>query len=185
MRISVVATGIDLEAAREPRPNIALVSDRTRDEAAKTEPTSKPEPAMAPALALDAAAAPATPAFVLEPDPPQIKAAEAAALGKGGFVPARPAESTTPRPVAIAQPPAPRAAAPTPAPVKKRGMPSLFERVRNSQLMRRETPPAPPPTVAATQHARLGGLDPADRIMPGEREEDALDIPAFLRRQAN
>ena len=31
----------------------------------------------------------------------------------------------------------------------------------------------------------LGGLDPADRITGSDEEEDLLDIPAFLRRQAN
>jgi cell division protein FtsZ len=30
----------------------------------------------------------------------------------------------------------------------------------------------------------LGALDPADRLGP-TKEEDLLDIPAFLRRQAN
>lgn len=33
--------------------------------------------------------------------------------------------------------------------------------------------------------AKLGGLDPADRLPSSENEEDLLDIPAFLRRQAN
>lgn len=32
---------------------------------------------------------------------------------------------------------------------------------------------------------KLGGLDPADRLPVSEHEEDLLDIPAFLRRQAN
>ena len=31
----------------------------------------------------------------------------------------------------------------------------------------------------------LGGLDPADRLMGTDDEDDLLDIPAFLRRQAN
>jgi cell division protein FtsZ len=31
---------------------------------------------------------------------------------------------------------------------------------------------------------RLGARDPADRISP-TKDEDLLDIPAFLRRQAN
>jgi cell division protein FtsZ len=31
----------------------------------------------------------------------------------------------------------------------------------------------------------MGGLDPADRIAGAQSEEDLLDIPAFLRRQAN
>ena len=35
------------------------------------------------------------------------------------------------------------------------------------------------------EQTRLGGLDPADRIESSDSEEDLLDIPAFLRRQAN
>jgi cell division protein FtsZ len=43
--------------------------------------------------------------------------------------------------------------------------------------------PAPAPTPAMTAQPKLGPLDPAER--PGAKEEDLLDIPAFLRRQAN
>jgi cell division protein FtsZ len=46
--------------------------------------------------------------------------------------------------------------------------------------------PAPAPVpAAAAQQPRLGGLDPTDRIPTSRQEEDLLDIPAFLRRQAN
>ncbi len=49
--------------------------------------------------------------------------------------------------------------------------------------------PAPAPTQApaagTTAQQRLGGLDPADRLQPSRGEDDLLDIPAFLRRQAN
>jgi cell division protein FtsZ len=43
--------------------------------------------------------------------------------------------------------------------------------------------PAAPAAPAASQ-PRLGGLDPADRLQP-KSEDDLLEIPAFLRRQAN
>ena len=46
-----------------------------------------------------------------------------------------------------------------------------------------ETRPAAPRSEAA--QPQLGGLDPADRIAASTPEEDLLDIPAFLRRQAN
>jgi cell division protein FtsZ len=36
-----------------------------------------------------------------------------------------------------------------------------------------------------TTQPRLSGLDPKDRIAASRAEEDLLDIPAFLRRQAN
>ena len=38
---------------------------------------------------------------------------------------------------------------------------------------------------AASEENKLGGLDPEDRLSTSESEEDLLDIPAFLRRQAN
>jgi cell division protein FtsZ len=55
--------------------------------------------------------------------------------------------------------------------------------------------PQPMPQAAAPQTAaapaqpvvqpRLSGLDPKDRLSANRAEEDLLDIPAFLRRQAN
>ncbi|MFN7189965.1 MAG: cell division protein FtsZ, partial [Rhodospirillales bacterium] len=44
--------------------------------------------------------------------------------------------------------------------------------------------PATAPAAPATSQPRLGGLDPADRIQ-SKTEDDLLEIPAFLRRQAN
>jgi len=38
---------------------------------------------------------------------------------------------------------------------------------------------------AVDEDNKLGGLDPEDRLSSSEGEEDLLDIPAFLRRQAN
>jgi len=55
-------------------------------------------------------------------------------------------------------------------------------------------PPAPAAThptaqpaagVAQPAQPRLSGLDPKDRLAASRVEEDLLDIPAFLRRQAN
>ncbi|MCP5366920.1 MAG: cell division protein FtsZ [Hyphomicrobiales bacterium] len=45
-------------------------------------------------------------------------------------------------------------------------------------------PEAAEPAAEAPQ-GRLGGLDPKERISASKSEEDLLDIPAFLRRQAN
>jgi len=45
--------------------------------------------------------------------------------------------------------------------------------------------PAPAAAEADTEQETLGGLDAADRIQKSHPEEDLLDIPAFLRRQAN
>jgi len=183
MRISVVATGIDLDGAREPRPVISLVSDRTREEGPRTlpSPTAKPESAVAPALAFEA-------------DPPPLAAVEEAAVDKGGFVPPKPVEAPVARPVpAVASSPLPPApsiikpndAPPAPAKPKVRSL-SLFERVTNaSRLMKREEQSAPRVSPVAPQPPRLGPVDPADRLSAPSREEELLDIPAFLRRQAN
>ncbi len=46
---------------------------------------------------------------------------------------------------------------------------------------------APPPAKPAPvdSQPRLSGVDPQDRLPSSQSEEDLLDIPAFLRRQAN
>jgi cell division protein FtsZ len=87
------------------------------------------------------------------------------------------------RPTPVAAVPPAAAAAATAAAKPKARMPSLFERVTGaSRLLQRDTP-APRPTAAPTA-PRLAPLDPAERLAPS-KEEDLLDIPAFLRRQAN
>jgi cell division protein FtsZ len=51
--------------------------------------------------------------------------------------------------------------------------------------------PAAPSQAAVAQptpaegHPKLGSLDRADRVTPSGADDDLLDIPAFLRRQAN
>ena len=50
-----------------------------------------------------------------------------------------------------------------------------------------EPPAQRPASPAAAQPAqpRLSGLDPADRLAQRAGDDEILDIPAFLRRQAN
>jgi cell division protein FtsZ len=76
---------------------------------------------------------------------------------------AAPAAMPAPAPVAAATAPAP-AAAPAPVPVAAA---------------------VPAPTAVSPVQQRLGGLDPSDRLTTSRAEDDLLDIPAFLRRQAN
>jgi cell division protein FtsZ len=147
----------------------------------------------------------------VEPAPavlPQAQSIEAQAVRNTPFMPPKPIEAAG-KPV-IAEPVviAPQVEALRPAKPASRG-PSLFERVtKASRLLHREEPaitrvapvvntgpaPAPVPTpvpVAPTptpapvmaSQPKLAPLDPAER--PGNKEEDLLDIPAFLRRQAN
>jgi cell division protein FtsZ len=42
-----------------------------------------------------------------------------------------------------------------------------------------------PASAEALRQPELAGLDPAERIGASAAEEELLDIPAFLRRQAN
>ncbi|HEX7969054.1 MAG TPA: cell division protein FtsZ [Stellaceae bacterium] len=180
MRISVVATGIDAERLAQPRPVIQLISDRGRNGAAAAEPA----PAAAPMVAVEA-----------EPAPAQAEAIETAAVKGGAFIAPRPIEVAA-RPAPVAQPtvgPDPYAVAAMEnggrapqKPAKGRG-PSLFERVTGVARGRSAGEAEPtPPRAAQPQPAqpRLGPLDPADRLRPA-KDEDVLDIPAFLRRQAN
>jgi cell division protein FtsZ len=143
------------------------------------------------------------PEHKVEPILPQAQSIEAQAMTKDVFIAPRPIEAAV-RPAPVAQPaPAPDALAAAamenggrpPHKVSQR-VPSLFERVTKAgRLLHREEPeaparvapapppaPAPAPVIAPTQ-PKLGALDPTER--PGAKEEDLLDIPAFLRRQAN
>jgi cell division protein FtsZ len=181
MRISVVATGIDAEQLSHNRPGIRLVSESARAE------TPVPQ-AAPPAFASAAVAIEATPV------PPQAEAIETAAVKTGGFIAPRPVEVPMTRPPVLAQPtvaPDPYAVAAmenggrTPLkPAKTRGQ-TLFERVAGvGRRVLSEPQPAPRVTPQPPAQPRLGALDPADRISP-TKDEDLLDIPAFLRRQAN
>ena len=80
--------------------------------------------------------------------------------------------------------------------------PSLFQRVTGMGRKSREEaeprvdlldaapqaaaqPAAPSRPAASSDHPKLGPLDRADRVTPSGADDDLLDIPAFLRRQAN
>ncbi len=206
MRISVVATGIEVDKALQPRPVISLVSDRSKAEAALKAAASGPSPA--PAAMADA--------FVVEPKPmaelrpaeaprgdmrseppmPQAQSIEAQAMSRDAFIAPRPVETPTrpvptPQPAPAADPLAAAAMANGGRPPAKPShrAPSLFERVTKAgRLLHREEPEpparvAPTTPAAAAMQPKLGPLDPSER--PGAKEEDMLDIPAFLRRQAN
>ncbi|MGH7093460.1 MAG: hypothetical protein ACREFB_08000, partial [Stellaceae bacterium] len=125
-----------------------------------------------------------------EPTPPVAEAAESAALRGGAFIAPRPVDAGPPRQVPAAQPPIPQVS--REAQTRQRGrVPSLIERVTGVGRGR-VTPPPIPPAASAPRPAqpsrpaqpRLAPLEPEER--PGvSKEDDLLDIPAFLRRQAN
>ena len=84
-------------------------------------------------------------------------------------------------------------AAPAPEPARARGQ-SLFRQITGLGLkadkpepapVRTESPRATTPQPAPSAQPRLGALNPGDRVRPSQSEDEMLDIPAFLRRQAN
>jgi cell division protein FtsZ len=75
----------------------------------------------------------------------------------------------------------PAARQPEPAPARESAWEARTQ-VR-PQAARPEARPEPESQRESSQ-PRLSGLDPADRHDPAQ-EDDQLDIPAFLRRQAN
>ena len=195
MRISVVATGIEVDKAVQPRPLISLVSDRSKLEAA-AKPSAPATPASSPMPAAEARMAAAEARVPEPPVPPQAQSIEARAMGQDTFVPPRAVETLVR--ASVPQPaPAPNALAaaaienggrPPQKPTAPR-TPSIFERMTKAgRLLHREEPApparvAPPAPAAAPAQPKLSPLEPMER--PGAKEEDLLDIPAFLRRQAN
>jgi cell division protein FtsZ len=192
MRISVVATGIDAEAIAQPRPAISLVSNREAVSPLREATTGDYTQPMLMQNAAQPARQAAAPEVESEPLPQVAAAAESAAMRNGAFIAPRPAEAGGPRPAPLTQSVVPPAAAKDAAPKPKGRVPSLIERVTGVGRARvtppepASRPPAQPakPAAQAASQPRLAPLEPDDR--PNlSKEEDLLDIPAFLRRQAN
>jgi cell division protein FtsZ len=192
IRVSVVATGIDIPAAELPKPETAARPTLVA--------VAQPVAAVAQQSAEDAAAATGThgrslPTFMrrsAEPAPATAPAPRMAAA-----VEAAPAEApvylapVAPRPEGMSgmeplQPPAPRApTAPMPAAGPRAGFGSLFRTATG--LMRRNLPEAPaaapaavPARHAAPQSEPRFGAEPRS-----SQDEMGLEIPTFLRRQSN
>jgi cell division protein FtsZ len=195
MRISVVATGIDAEAISQPRPALSLVS--SRDGLAVSGLREATSGGYAQPLLTQNAAAPLAdggrealrPDVDSDPLPHAAEAAETAAVRGGAFIAPKPVDAGAARTVPLTQPAVPPAAvAKEPTPKPKGRVPSLIERVTGVGRGR-SSPPDPTPRPAAqpaktVAQPRLAPLEPDDR--PGlSKEDDLLDIPAFLRRQAN
>jgi cell division protein FtsZ len=172
--------------------------------AAAEEPAVKPMPvseiAIATPIAPAATAIPTPEVVERAVESPQaaiavaIKPAPATATIPSAFVPPEPARATAKVEPHKADPFAEADMVNAP---KERARPaSLFERVTGIGRARPADPtpakePGPPkaPTLAvsrppSTPQPRLNNLDPRDRVAPAY-EDDLLDIPTFLRRQAN
>ena len=231
MRVSVVATGIEVESSLQPRPVLKVVPG--------DEPADLGAPIVAPTLEIDAPAV--EPDFAAEPAPraddglapmPVGVALEAEAVSPAPPVDG-PAMEARPDPAqesffgderreaeeeiraAPAVEPALRAEPEAALPeadvaARPRARPSLLERMAGIGGGRRhveeagaptaavavqEPPPvaappmpdpAPPAVTAAAPHqAEFDGVEPEVARSAAVNEEDLLDIPAFLRRQAN
>jgi cell division protein FtsZ len=182
IRISVVATGIDAAEHIERRPMMQIVADNRP--ASQSAPQTAPQPAAAMAAASPAA-------------PPQEQIAAHAALVESeiaadGYVPPPPVEvaARLPRMVQPMVSPDPYATAAmenggrAPQRGKSGRALNLFDLVKGVGRQRGNPEPEPAPRAAPASQQRLGTADQADRIVPA-KEEELLDIPAFLRRQAN
>ncbi len=142
----------------------------------KLEVKAEPAPAPTPAPALREPVLVARPVATRTADPVSADPFAAAAIANGARE--KPRESLfarvtglgrrQPEPQAREAAPVAETAAPAPmpAPAPRMAMPA------------RETARTQP------QQAKLGNLDPADRLKPAH-DDDLLEIPAFLRRQAN
>lgn len=198
MRISVVATGIDAElAAAEQR--LAAVAQPSVSPPVREASSGYTQPVLTQNAANPpppAARGETRPESAPEPLPAAAAAAESVALKNGAFIAPRPVDPGPIRPVPVAPPavaPAAAALGSAQAQARPKGrVPSLIERVTGVGR-RSPTPPAPrpaapvpPPPSGAPRPAqpRLAPLDPGERPAQS-KDEDLLDIPAFLRRQAN
>jgi len=206
MRISVVATGIDAEvsnAARAVAAAQALAAQQQAErlktiaatpvaaEAAELATGRLDEPASIASLTRKAATAVHTTGELPIQAPQQRAAAPADPRLAGevtgdSFLPPRPMQPQVSRSDADQPLGALRATQPQMGARPRQGGPSLFQRIigRGGHAEApRAAQPAPRPAAAPAQ-PRLSGVDPAERA-PQSSEEDYLDIPAFLRRQAN
>jgi cell division protein FtsZ len=157
---------------------------------------------------------PAPAPVIAEPAPTPLTVAPAEAFIPPKPVEVAPAASSQPAPVNPFAEAELVNATKTGQPAAPKRRPSLFERMTRTGVARTETSgetpraqptlvmpqggimaaapaqaPAPAPLAPSAPAAqvvqpRLGGLDPSDRLSP-KAEDDLLEIPAFLRRQAN
>ncbi|HEX3885788.1 MAG TPA: cell division protein FtsZ [Stellaceae bacterium] len=197
MRISVVATGIDAELSPkgDSRPLFTARADTPASTPGYTQPMLTQNAAPRGEAPRSEAPAPVEERTAMpEPPAPAAEAAESAAVRSGAFIAPRPVDAGPPRQAPLSPPAGPPTAPPREPqqPQRPRGrVPSLIERVTGVGRAR-VAPPAPPqreplpraPLPTRPSQPRLAPLEPEER--PGaSKEDDLLDIPAFLRRQAN
>ena len=97
-------------------------------------------------------------------------------LGSG----AEAAHPANQRAAAVARP-----VAPAPAPVPAYEQRAVPRQAASAPAQPAPAPASPPASPQVTSQPRLTALDPTERLGGGTEEDELLDIPAFLRRQAN
>ncbi|WP_299817105.1 cell division protein FtsZ [uncultured Jannaschia sp.] len=202
MRVSVVATGIDAIASRDadPLPRRRLSEPTARHEA-KAEPAHEPE---APAVAASAEPEPSKPSFFDAVDQQEAEESEVAEAFVSDRADDLPPPAYRPAPVAPVAEAAEAAVPFRPSRPAATPSPETMERLRAAVLNGERRPnPEPRQPAPAENHARFGfgslihrmtgtGADmPAQRsaaVAPAPKadpEDERIEIPAFLRRQAN
>ena len=209
IRVSVVATGIDANAANQPKPQpVALFAEHRRMQAApRPQPQQSRAESPAAAIVRNAPIIGRNDALAVKmesqselvltrdivasqpaPRPIEVPAPEAVRKPEP-FIPPRAAEPTLSRerarePMRAPEPFAAAAMANgTPEPVRPpSASPSLIERMAGGTWSRRPAEARSAPE--AHIEPKLTGLERAETASTA-REDDILDIPAFLRRQAN
>ncbi|MGE0095589.1 MAG: cell division protein FtsZ [Alphaproteobacteria bacterium] len=185
----VAAPAVEPRVAAPAAP--AMVPSRPAASAPAAPVMSAPvqEPAPAPAPVAEAPA-PLAAEPVMAPMAAAQAAAPVAKKPEGAFIPPRPVEPSGKRTVEPVANPFTTAdlvnAGQAPAKPTRGRIGSLFGRVTGGSASRKApVAPAEPAKAPAPAQASLGGLDPKDRVKVSEGDDDLLDIPAFLRRQAN
>jgi cell division protein FtsZ len=142
-----------------------------RNAPARTETAERPTAASEPAATRETA----MPAGAGAPAVAQGRVAMPA-ISVGTASPARSAVAAAPQ--ATVQQPVSRTASPAP-------MAATAQAMAQAAAIQPQPAPATAPAIPPVQQPRLAGLDPRERIASSRTEEAQLDIPAFLRRQAN
>jgi cell division protein FtsZ len=202
MRVSVVATGMTTAAAERPAPVVLNIADAIGGERLAAAGASPPRTSAGAAPPMAAFAAGALPSAAVAAEPEETEARPAAAQGPelashegeledagDVFIP----------PAPIGRNAADRQREPAVASSERGGEPAsgaiprvahLFARVTGAgRGARGKADSVPEPSLEAPagheRQRRLGGVSPEDRLPASQPTEDLLDIPAFLRRQAN
>ncbi len=201
IRVSVVATGIDMEATETQGPptQLSLPETDTFSKLNVNTPTARPEVPVGAGASEAAELEPASQlAAAPDLDPEQRRLAETSAelaaaerrpSADTAFVPPPPAEPRSRQETVLtATRPDSEHRGGKPTSSEKPRLPNLFRAVTGAARARAApTRPTPEPTVAPAERsaATLANPKQSEKLALAPVDDEVLDIPAFLRRQAN